>query len=304
MLVLAPTNANACADGSADCRRESERLDALIRQNDPEVEKKADAFRRRIMGTHDEWLAAGSEVTIELDDEYAASVMNFLRRNGIATGLEYASDGTLIINSLGSSEDLPGPLLILIMTADDLKKPTPLSDTLQIAPAVATYIPSEGHTPLLLLRGAEPISKKWQGIIVLQFGCLAKGFSERVSKSAHKDGATIYEIVFMHEFKNRLLGKLGGKPYAKLLTKYVKGVKQKRDTFTIPNSGAYDPQLNEILGPALSDTERSSRYTQFKIHVMFRYLELRYAKQGESAIRTQKAKWLFSYFHELGAFII
>lgn len=303
LVMMFPTDSEACIDRSEGSLGPMT-LDALIHQNDPETERKNSEFRRELLKIRGEWLSAGNSIVNETDDEYAAKVMAYLRKNSVTAKLDNPSAENPSFQLLEDDKDMPQPLIMPVVTADDLKKSPFLALTLKNPAAIAAFILfDKPNRSYLFLRHTEPISPKWEGIILLQWGSLARNLAGEAEKQNGKDVVIADEVVKMHDFKNRLMSKFGGKPYDKLLMAYVKFVKIDKDNLAFPNAPGYDKELDEIFGPALSDTERSSRQVQLTVHAIFKYIEIRYAKQGTKVIKEQKSKCLNAYIQSLGGMI-
>ena len=119
-----------------------------------------------------------------------------------------------------------------------------------------------------------------KGIIVLHEG----KHSTNVYHVQYNLGLTReYSEMCSYELENKVMKKYGGGEYEKILNREVSLFCYYSDFLNIKINTAFDPrifpkrgyqpELDAIFGPALSETERNIREFQFYIHAVFQYID-------------------------------
>jgi hypothetical protein len=144
-----------------------------------------------------------------------------------------------------------------------------------------------------------PCSQLWKGLILLHEAHHARANfvypynwrDKRLFASSERD---------THNFQNRLMAKVGGSTYNRLLLKEVARLRQEmmaRVSARIPGQAVkYMQELDSVFGPALSQEERDTRQTHFWIHAVFVLIEQNKG-QGLQA-EDGKAAFLFSVYQK------
>src|SRR6185503_5206214 len=154
----------------------------------------------------------------------------------------------------------------------------------------------------IVVRDHAPTSPIWKGIILLHEGNHA---GTAIFAPYNQKDPMLFSMDERdsHEFENRLLSALGGKPYELLLNREVERMKllilSKGDEIGSLFVGRtdYNSDLDKIFGPAQSQFEKDYRQTHVWLHAVFTMLD-RECKQGD--IEMIKAKFLHDRYEESG----
>ena len=150
-----------------------------------------------------------------------------------------------------------------------------------------TFSQYEPQENLLIVNDFEPCSDFWKGMSLLREGQHAE---TQLSVPYNTKDSWVFSEHQRNafSFEDRLMSKIGGSAYEELLDREIvriradamkrgsKGFKSQPGSFTmviIPQRGPYNPELDKIFTPALSETERENRQTNFWIHAVFKAYE-------------------------------
>ncbi|MEK7624775.1 MAG: hypothetical protein AAB467_00315, partial [Patescibacteria group bacterium] len=271
LLLLTPANGDTDT-GYRNLSRD-DTIDAILRRLDPTAKENDESSLEYTLKIRELWLSAGDFVAEECGEKFAADVMAYLRT---ATHIARPSGENGETTVFGDPDDKQKHLVMVIVTATDLTKYPDQAKALEPAPAIALFLAlKKPALPLIVLRHTDQISEKWRGILLLHSGGLAKDFADQAYDSGGGSYGPAESEVKIHGLENKLMSKLGGRRYSKLLMRYVRGVREKKGSLVIPGGGHYDKRLDEVFGPAYSEAERASRQAHFTVNVAFRYLEIR-----------------------------
>jgi len=207
---------------------------------------------------HD-WVAGLNDVYILTNDKEAGDQLLFVQKHGVVT--EPKEYDILPQREMGVDD------FALVPLVEEDKTLSPWGDIIESSGA-SGY---SGPEKVLFLKNDEPISPPFKGTTFAH---------EIVHRKLNPDGnlsddemAFCREDVIAHSFSNRLILKMGGEPYQKLLDEKVAEKIMPTKDSKVPHHSSeyYTEELNKIFGPALSQREVEIRLASFNITALFQW---------------------------------
>ncbi len=155
---------------------------------------------------------------------------------------------------------------------------------------------------LVVIKEDAPTSSVFKGLILVHEGnhalkYLEHPYTERSNKVFSEEERDT------HEFVARLLAKIGGAPYEQLLSSEVQRMtttaKQTTEGMRFSSSGKYHEELDNIFGPALSDSERYKREKLLWLDTVFHFVDKYYTGTSEEK-EGVKAQFLLEIYISQG----
>lgn len=222
------------------------------------------------------WLEAARVIAERSQDRQAQLIVSFLKGRLVIGEPVNSANGHIAAKVLWAAE---GPIVVWMipMLPEDMKLGESWQRYAESKSVGAGYDP---ETSWIILR-SEPMSPVWKGIVLLHEAEHARAYT-----SEHydwQDAKTFcYKERDTHILQNRLMGKIGGATYRKIIDAEIDRMRRKIAEKNLPigtafpNREKYYPDLDrmDVFGPALSDLERDMRGTHVWIHAIFDWIDL------------------------------
>jgi hypothetical protein len=221
-----------------------------------------------------EWLSAAQKIFDETGDEEAKVVLSHVLRNMVATAPRGQKQVVFLEKSIA---DAPWTGFLPLLKSDVQK---PYVKEFARGQFFAMYQPDNN---LIIVREYSLCSKTWKGLMLLHEGYHSGDY--HFQPYDWKDPQTFSDREReVHNFQNRLVSKLGGVPYQRLLEKEIIRIREWQKArqiggmalnpsgntkIQVPTRAEYHTELDRILSPALSSLEKDARETSFWLHAIF-----------------------------------
>ena len=231
----------------------------------------------------DNFSKAADEIVRKVEDKDMNEIWKFIQDHGILAVPSVGGD----YHGAGTRKKLPAIALIPLLDED---KKIPVWGNL-IKGRIAAYIMPNRF---ILLDSSAEFSDTWKGLILLHESTHAFMF-EINPRSPDKDDPDYInnQERDVREHMKRIIIKLGGFPYQKLLDEeaaYIKKMAEDHPTsgdIWIPDPRPYNNSMDKIFGPAQSDGEKDTRATEFYVQACFAYLDQYHGREDITKLKSR-----------------
>jgi hypothetical protein len=264
------------------------------------VEQNSDQARKDLIYSY---FSAGAKIALKTGDAEAKAIMNFLHRNTCYSYPAYNKSNpekTSISTNITAESEGFKDLCIVTLFAEDAKASKGWGIIYSMPSPIIYALPTSEQQgvipPLLVLKECQnEISEKLGGLLLLREAAYAMLDIKR--EFAGQREAGLLKKIYAYGLEARLLEKLGGEKYLKLLQREAGKLKNgySKDVFLISARHDRAHCLDEIFGESKSALESKERWLAFQINARLYFFNKKFSKEKETDRKAQSVLSLFTF---------